>query len=51
MGMSLDSKEDIGISSKVEKFSDEVNMDLDDDKFLDSSSIRDLDELKVFVRR
>jgi hypothetical protein len=29
MGMSLDSKEDIGISSKVEKFSDEVNMDLD----------------------
>jgi hypothetical protein len=27
--MSLDSKEDIGISSKVEKFSDEVNMDLD----------------------
>jgi hypothetical protein len=31
--------------------SNEVNMDLDDDKFLDSSSIRDLDELKVFVRR
>jgi hypothetical protein len=38
MGMSLDSKEDIGISSKAEKFSNEVDMDLDDDEFLNCNT-------------
>jgi hypothetical protein len=42
MRMSFDAKEDIGMSSKAEKFS--VTVDMDDDKFMDSSSLHDLDD-------
>jgi hypothetical protein len=42
MRTSLDAKEDIGMSSKAEKFS--VMVDMDDNKFMDSSSFHDLDD-------
>lgn len=53
MGASSDAKEDIGMSSKAEKFSNGVEMEIDDDDFLELNSIYDLGEkfLKTFCKK
>lgn len=53
MGASSDAKEEIGMSSKGEAYSNGVEMDTDDDEFLESTSIHELGEkfLKIFCKK